>query len=96
MYVFSNSFSPVTNAQADRYFCVEEVYDDGNVDCDDGNHYNSSVAYPPGPYSFSRPLYAMAVVVLFLGVLLTLVSTVAGAYNAFRQEYGARSNLFFR
>lgn len=75
---------PVRNAFADPYFCVEDVYDGSDVDCDDGNHYNSSLASDGGPYSFSRPLYAMSVVFLFLGILLTLVSTVAGAYNAFR------------
>ena len=43
-----------------------------------------TTSLPSGPFYFSRPLYAMSVVFLFLGLFLTLVATVAGAYNACR------------
>ena len=52
--VFSYSFSPVRNAFADPYFCVEDVYDGSDVDCDDGNHYNSSLASDGGERSSHR------------------------------------------
>merc|ERR1712117_557602 len=81
---YLKSECPVNNAYAGGIFCSEEIYDGSNVDCEADSVYDRSLATDGGPFYFRRPLYAMSVFMLFLGVFLTLVSTVAGAYNAFR------------